>query len=98
MRRATGCLLVVLFGSWLSTFGQSAPKTHVSKNCCDVRAVGSDERDEAGHDIHPATVGDVPHFRCHGLDRTRRNTGEFWYGRASICQRSRSKLLPEHIA
>jgi hypothetical protein len=26
MRRSTCCLLVVLFGSWLSTLGQSAPK------------------------------------------------------------------------
>jgi hypothetical protein len=26
MRRSTCCLLVVLFGSWLSSFGQSAPK------------------------------------------------------------------------
>jgi hypothetical protein len=26
LRRSTCCLLVVLFGSWLSSFGQSAPK------------------------------------------------------------------------
>jgi hypothetical protein len=40
MRRSTCCLLVVLFGSWLSGFGQSTPKFSSPKIVATFKRVG----------------------------------------------------------
>jgi len=68
MRRRTA-LLVMVFGSWLSSFGAKRPEVYDPTNRGDVPAVGSDEGDQAGHDLHSSTVGDVPDFHYHDIDR-----------------------------
>jgi hypothetical protein len=40
MRRSTCCLLVILFGSWLSSFGQSTPKLTSPKIVATFERIG----------------------------------------------------------
>ena len=50
MRRSTCCLLVVLFGSWLSSFGQKAPKFTTPQ------IVATFQRLNQTADISPTTI------------------------------------------
>jgi hypothetical protein len=54
MRRSTCLLLVVLFGSWLSSFGQTAPKLRYPKIVATFERVGQTDK------IPPTTIYTPP--------------------------------------
>jgi hypothetical protein len=56
MRRATCCLLVVLFGSWSSSFGQSAPKFTTPQIVATFERLGQTK------EIKPVTIYTPPHW------------------------------------
>ena len=78
MRNVTCCLLVVLFGSWSSSLGQSAPKFTSPK------IVATFERLGQTNEIKPVTIYTPPQWGTFRISvvmvLTVKGGGEFWYG------------------
>ena len=80
MRRSTCCLLAILFGSWLSSFAQSAPRLTSPK------IVATFERLDLTNEMKPVTIYTPPQWGTFRISVVMVLTapagtkGEFWYG------------------